>query len=271
MLDELIEFWKKCDLKKPPFVHPGDWDIINSQKPGLVQGIPSNYARFVERPEFTENKLHLHLVPQPYAGNLKNAEIVILLINPGLGYTDYWGESEIPSFRERLEDNLLQRHDDSSDFPFMWLDPSLCWHGGFIWWEKKLQEVINTIAIKRFDGNYRAALSAVSKKIASVELVPYHSFSFGAHSLINRLPSVRLMHDFVRKQLVPKAIGRKLTLIVTRQVKTWSLPSGHEHIKTYSGGQSRSASLTSKSPGGQVILRAFGISADESTPLETDD
>ena len=270
MLSELISFWNKCDLDKPPFLHPDDRDLINRRRPSIVQQSPSNFDEFIERPEFSEKHLHFNLIPQPYGGDLKNARIVILLINPGLGFTDYWGEVR-PEFRMRLANNLHQNFDQTPDFPFPWLDPSLCWHGGFVWWEKKLREVANAIAMKKFEGNYRLALSALSKTIASVELVPYHSFSFGAHSLINQLPSVSLMLRFVQEHLKPRSLNGSVKLIATRQVKSWGLEDDDKNIFCYGAGQSRTASLTSRSKGGMAILRAFGIAPSEAAPLDLDD
>ena len=224
----------------------------------LPESIPQDFESFIAVSRFDDWRMHLRLLPQPYGGDLRKAEIFILLLNPGLGYTDYWGESRMESFRKRLESNLRQDL-EGIEFPFLWLDPELCWHGGFVWWEKKLREVINVIARERFNGRYIDALRDVSKKLASLELLPYHSFSFGAHRLIDELPSVKVIREFVRGKLVQEAKSGKKTLIVTRQQNAWNLPTREKNIIIYTGGHTRGASLGTNSEGGKAILRHYGI------------
>jgi hypothetical protein len=262
MLESLVSFWRECDLNKPPFLHPYDRVEILKRDPSIIHQTPLDFGGFARKPGFSDQNLHLNLIPQPYGGDLKNAEVFILLINPGLGFTDYWGEEAVSGFRDRLKNNLHQNFIANQEFRFPWLDPTLCWHGGFVWWEKKLRDVIRIIAEKRFDNNYYHALSAVSTKIASIELVPYHSFSFGAHSLIKHLRSVELVKQFVKGHLAVKAQDGAATLIVTRQVETWGLQHDNKNIFCYSPGQSRTASLTANSDGGKAILRRFDIHFD---------
>jgi len=113
MPEKLIEFWKRCDLAGPDLAHPDDLVLLKREGTELIQNIPEDLNSFLQGPQFADPRLHLKLVPQPYAGDLGNARIVVLLLNPGLGYTDYWGEMNKTGFRERLEKNLLQSFDDS--------------------------------------------------------------------------------------------------------------------------------------------------------------
>src|SRR6185295_11273508 len=103
-----------------------------------------------------------------------------------------------------LRMNLSQSF-EGVEFPFLWLDPEFCWHGGFVWWEKKLREVITLIAAERFKGRYLDALRNLSTRLAHIELVPYHSPSFRGHALINDLPSVNAARRFVQDALVSAA------------------------------------------------------------------
>jgi hypothetical protein len=197
-------------------------------------------------------------LPVPYIGNLNQADILIFLLNPGFTYSDYWAESKMPGFRVRLERNLQQSFEET-EFPFLYLDPEFCWHPGFIWWEKKLRDVITDIAKQYFNGKYRAALRDLSRRLACLELVPYHSASFGDHALIEQLPSVQVVRQFVRDTLVPDANAHKRTLIVTRQVKVWGLPTNTKNTVVYEGGHTRGASLSVKSSGGDAILKRYSF------------
>jgi hypothetical protein len=258
MPSNLIKFWRNCPIDSKLLAHPEDLNLLTRRGAVLPESMPQSFESFIAAPRFDDWRMHLKLLPQPYAGDLRKAEIFILLLNPGLGYTDYWGESRMKSFRRQLENNLRQEL-EGIEFPFLWLNPEFCWHGGFVWWEKKLRDVASLIASEKFNGRYIDALRDLSTKIASLELLPYHSFSFGAHGLIEELPSVNVMREFVRERLALEAKSGKKTLIVTRQQKAWDLPAKEENIIIYTGGHTRGASLSTNSEGGKAILRRHGI------------
>jgi hypothetical protein len=262
MPNDLIEFWQQYALKEAPFAHPADLPILRVSSRWIEADAP-NFEAYIAGPRFAnpdDDRLHLSLMPVPYIGDLRNAEIVILLLNPGFEYSDYWAETNAPDFRKRLVENLRQSFEDV-EFPFIFLDPQFCWHSGFMWWEKKLREVIRKIAAHRFNGDYREVLRSLSSNLACIELVPYHSSSFGEHRLIERLPSVRAARQFVSDGLMAGATAGKRTVIVTRQVKTWGLKpeSGNNNLVIYEGGHTRGASLGPNSSGGKAILRRYGI------------
>lgn len=262
MPGELIDFWRRCELASAPFAHPEDLPILRQKDGRFIDAEPVSFDSFIAGPrfgDFDDHRLHLSLLPVPYGGNLSRAEIVILLLNPGFSYTDYWAETNMPAFRQRRKDTLRQSF-KGIEFPFLGLDPQFCWHSGFEWWEKKLRAVITDIADKEFKGRYFEALRDFSQKVACVELIPYHSSSFRAHALTDQLPSAKMVRKFVRETLVPAANAGKRTLIVTRQAEAWGLPSGTKNVVIYKGGETRGASLSPNSRGGKAILRHYGIS-----------
>jgi len=259
-IDEFISFWRRCDLNARPCAHPDDWPILRQYGGQYIDEKPKGFNEFVASSRFgnfQDNRLHLSLLPSPYCGDLRTADIVVLLLNPGLGLTDYYSETCMPQFRHQLQKMLAQDF-TGMEFPFVFLDPKYCWHGGFHWWEQKLRDVTTIIARKKFHGRYLDALRSMSKRLASLELIPYHSSSFNAHRLIKKLPSVRAAKQFVRRTL--KEIRDEKTIIVTRQVKSWELPGDTPNLIIYEGGHTRGASLGSKSRGGQAILERYGIS-----------
>lgn len=172
----------------------------------------------------------------PYAGNLERADFVILLLNPGFSYTDYWGRDTCAYFQSRILFNLTQ-HFDKKDDGFRTWTPSSAGTVVFVWWEKKLRELVQEIVRSKFDGNYRGALQ-FSHRIASIELIPYHSSSFHDHGVIELLPSVAKVRAFVRDKLVPEALNDEKTIFVTRQAKAWGLTVG-KNIVVYDGGHTR--------------------------------
>jgi hypothetical protein len=264
MPSDLINFWRRCNLTKPPFAHPDDLPFLRRYGGRYIDDEPKDFGAFISGSrfgDFTDKRFHLSLLPVPYGGNLRAADIVLLLLNPGFSFTDYYAETHMPEFRRRLEQTLAQDFEDT-EFPFVWLDPKYCWHGGFGWWEGKLREVITIIAKEKFKGRYFDALRDVSKRLAHVELVPYHSSSFNAHRLIEDLPSVHAARRFAQEALVQAANRGDKTIIVTRQAASWRLPQGTHNLVVYEGGHTRGASLGAKTGGGQAILGRYGISGN---------
>jgi hypothetical protein len=260
--NQLVEFWTRCSLNASPFAHPDDLPTLRAAGGRHVDEETWTFDAYVGGPrfgDFEDHRLHLGLLPQPYAGDLARADIVVLLLNPGFSHSDYFGESRMAAFRRRLEANLRQSF-EGVDFPFLWLDPEFCWHGGFWWWERKLREVATVIAHERFGGRYLDALRSLADRLAQVELVPYHSPSFRAHALIERLPSAEAARAFVRGELLPAARSGGRTIIVTRRVASWGLPQSGRGLVVYKGDQPRGASLGPTTAGGRAILRRYGIS-----------
>ncbi|MGQ3684573.1 MAG: hypothetical protein ACUBOA_06115 [Candidatus Loosdrechtia sp.] len=104
-------------------------------------------------------------------------------------------------------------------------------------------------------------MSTLSKRLVCLELMPYHSKSFGTGSLLNKLPSVKAMRNYVVDVVIRKAMADKAIIIATRQVKMWRLPE-HKNIVMYEGGETRSAHLTISSRGGQAIAKNLEIEID---------
>lgn len=184
------------------------------------------------------------------------------MLNPGLQYADYWAEFKVPGFRSTLLRNLHQDFSNTS-YPFFYLDPALCWHPGFIWWESKLRDVAKAITKdRRGKRSYREALEFLAQRVACIELFPYHSASFRNHNLLEKLPSVSCAKSFVQKlsELDSSPEGR--TIIVTRQVSQWGLKKKENNNSPilYSAAEARGASLSTTVKGGKAILRQLGLS-----------
>lgn len=264
MPSELIEFWQRFNPSNAPFAHPDDWSVLQKNGGQHIHREPQDFDDFVSGQQFgdfSDTKLHLSLFPVPYGGNLRAAEIVILLLNPGFSFSDYYAETRMPAFRSRLEGMLAQNF-ERIDFPFLWLDPEYCWHAGFVWWERNLRDVVVLIAETKFGGRYLDALRDISRRLAYVELVPYHSRSFKAHRLIQDLPSVKAARRFAQNGLTEAANKGDKTIIITRQEREWGIPEVTLNLVVYKGGLTRGASLGPNTPGGKKILDCYGIAAN---------
>ncbi len=258
---DIVEFWNRLPLGSPPFIHPDDRPILerNRQTFSDTKLDFDNFVKSERFGAFEDHRFHLSLLPVPYIGNLIKADIFILLLNPGFDFIDYFAEWRMAEFKSSLEKNLRQDF-GSANFPFLYLNPEFCWHGGFTWWEQKFRDVATKIAEEKFRGRYLDAIRDLAHRVAAIELIPYHSISFRQHSLISLLQSSRRAQEFARNTLVPRAHEGSTTIIVTRQHKEWGIESRTgRNIVIYTGGLTRGASLGRKTLGGKAILARYGI------------
>jgi hypothetical protein len=266
-VNSLAEFWRAMPLDGPPYIHPKDKEGLSDKeldsyfdtKEGLV-----DFDSFVRSRRFgdrNDNRFYTSLLPGPYAGSIERADIFILMLNPGFEYVDYFAEyrdeyhgtTEFKAIRSKTNRQEL----GDVGFPFFYLNPEFCWHSGFMYWERKLRPILETIANDEKCGGYFGALKAMSQRFATLQLVPYHSRGFSAGSLITKLPSTKVMIEYVKDQLVPSAKRGEKTLIVTRKAKEWGIEAAPPNIVVYGRNQARGAHLGPDSDGGQAILRQF--------------
>lgn len=256
---DLIKAWRSWHPEAAPFILDADRVAFDGGRgtPGTV--IHQSWREAREAPDFAapgDPRFHLGLLPMPFLGDLLRAEVYILLLNPGLGPGDYFGEYEVPEYREALLANQRQPPSDEP-IPFHFLDDRFAWSGGFRYWNKKLGGVIAELA-GDWGVPFAAARSRLARSIACIELCPYHSATFKASGRwVRELPSARLARDFVRTVVMPRAENGDAIVIVTRSVKRWGLPE-HAAVLTYSGGQARGASLSPASTGGMAIIDRLG-------------
>jgi len=256
-LHNLISSWRKLDFSQPPFVLAGDRGKI----PGRLLGKFTSYKDFYQSSYFGTRKsktlLHLGLTPVPYSGNLFEAKIYLLMLNPGFSAHDYLSEEKDDSFKRALQDSLRQEN-QSPEYPMSKLNPQFSWHGGFIYWTTKLNDVLqNLVAQKGID--YRQALSIVSKNLCIIQCLPYHSSKFGlSEKVIQSLESTRLIKQFVIEHILPSTEGdNPKTLIVLRKNSFWGVKESNPNIIVYNEREARAAHLSKTSRGGKKIAEAL--------------
>jgi len=235
-VESFLKFWGRFKPQSPPYVHPDD-------------------ANFPHLAVFEHS-----LLPIPFIGDLRKAEAVILMLNPGLDAEDIAWEKK-PAFRTAVERNLSQVFPNGA-FPFFYLDPQFREHPGAGYWAKsrripgnrdqqKLLSVIQELA--RRDGICEAAARAhVACKVAVVQLVPYHSAELRRRDVFGNLSSVCQARAFVHD-----LVGEESKLVIAaRSVRKWGFagPQSGEHLVVYHPAQGKAASLTTRSEGGRALL-----------------
>jgi hypothetical protein len=166
-------------------------------------------------------EFHLGLMPMPYLGNLREARVFLLSLNPGIGAHDYFGEHQVKEYAMELRRNLRQEED--ARFPF--LLPAHSWHGGAAYWSPRLRGILNAVSeISKL--SLADATAHCARRIAVLELVPYHSTTFEMTAAqVNKLESARLARAFVFGELLPRQSRGECKVIVLRARQHW-LPAG---------------------------------------------
>lgn len=250
--DYWSDFFDYCT--KPPYIHRDDLPFFHER---YSKGKPDAWERldfkgFIrsERLCANDSDFHFSLLPAPYVGNLAKADVFILLLNPGFSPGDYFAEYEQTDFKKALKQNLKQEF-LGVEYPFLYLDPQFCWHPGYRWWEGKLRKIVQAVAEKRDIRNYPLALRAVSRRIASIEVVPYHSRRFGDGKLLTKLGSALSARAWVSGYLIPRALEGKLVVVATHK---WHLKNRHNSVVCLGRFQARAASLAPKTEAGKLVL-----------------
>jgi hypothetical protein len=257
-VERLKHFWAAMPCDLGPFVHPDDksW-MLDAKLAGRVRStVPTTPDEWVEESRTT--RVQLSLFPVPFLGDLKRADIIICLLNPGLEAGDFYAELRMPDFRSTIARSLRQDFRAAERYPFFFLDPQWCWTGGYRWWMKKLGDVIMRIS-EHDMCSFDDATSLLARRIATVELFPYHSARFDMHGALAKLPSCAEAREFVHQCIDdPDKV-----VVVTRQVRAWQLPerdTDRPNLIVYADGQERGAHMSPNSAGGRAILTKLGIS-----------
>ena len=250
---QLLREWCEFALDGAPFAFAQDIEVLCEKRSVTV----TSWRAYSEAADFgagKDQRFHLGLYPLPFIGNLERAKVVLLLLNPGLGADDYYGEYEVAGFRDRLRANI--RQDVTTKYPFFLLDPDLAWHSGYTWWHGRLQEIISELS-RAWTVSHAEARKRVAHEIAALELVPYHSASYGlAPSAQSRLHSATLARKYCDEVLVPRCADGNVTLIVTRRVKDWGVDAGKGAV-IYEKSEPRAALIGPQSRGGRRMLEAL--------------
>lgn len=255
MNSNLIEFWKQLDQDTFPRIHREDFAILKNH-PDLLSTFKT-WSSFVKEHDWTQDqerrKLQTSLVPVPYVGNLENAKIYVLMLNPGFLPICHWAESHNTTLTDGLWQNLYQTTDE-----FLFLNPDFAWHPGFTYWSSRFQKTLQQIMLKK-SCSYQEALRFLSCSVANVQMVPYASNNFALSSQItNALPSVVQVKKFVRDVLLPNAEAENKIIIVARQNKSWALPS-HPAILDVKGPLVRSARFEGNTEILERIWQGLGV------------
>jgi hypothetical protein len=213
----LTEFWNEYNEVAHPFLHPQDAEYMEQHGGWQTWGHGGDMWDHLNVPlGGNDRRFHFSLQPLPFVGDLKKADVVFLMLNPRLVWSEYHANKDL-GYRTAI-DRTMRQDFGGCEFPFLWLDPELSWSDGFVYWEGRLRQVLQAVAGVRFDGVYREALQEASTRIALVELVPYYSVNFPPRS--ESLPSATVARA-AAQLLAERARGGQAMLVIRGGGEVW--------------------------------------------------
>lgn len=123
-----------------------------------------------------DDYFHLSLSPVPYMGNLRTADVFLLMINPSAGYADYITDAQ-PAFCQALSATRKQ-HFHAHERTCLALNPEYCESSWFSYYEKLFKPALLKCAGET-GWSYLRSLEELSRRLAILELVPYYSARAG--------------------------------------------------------------------------------------------
>ena len=206
-LNSLIEHWRLFEQSDDSFVHRRD-------RPFQERGLDA---------------VHTDIAPYPFVGNLRRADVWLLMLNSKLGPNDVREEGEEP-YHTLFWRNLKQDFSDQ-EYPLISLDPSLEGTGTYQYYNRTrgLAALIKALS-DRANITLFEARRMLSQRLAIVELLPYRSSTFPRN--LRQLPSVNLARAAAREAALTKL------LVVPWGIEAWGLQSGpsvlHRPARTFS-------------------------------------
>src|SRR5262245_2443647 len=81
------------------------------------------------------------------------------------------------------------------------------------------------------DSPLRPVLKTIAKRIAFIQAFPYHSKSFGAQRILEKMPSLNEPRSFVNDELLQRArSGDALIIVLRGGEKLWGIKRGHPNV-----------------------------------------
>jgi len=158
-----------------------------------------------------EKALHIGLPLAPFAGNLKTAKLILLLMNPGVAPSNYF---ILNSYDGDLYKSLSHILNPS------YMNPERAWSAGYGYGIKRWKKVLDELYKKT--GNMNLALETLRNGVAVLQYSPYPS-KIGDWSIFNQLET-SLYSKFAAQILMDE----KKIVVCGRGARQWELTSKYK-------------------------------------------
>lgn len=199
--------------------------LLDSKKYPPVDKVDDDANEKTKKAAKEKYKLRLNVYPQHFVGDIDNAKIIILSLNPGYS-TEYYDAYKNSTYYEQIiKENLEMKQPffhafelaNESDLGY-WGNKMKCWVEGYD--KKDNEELIDS-------------LKKITKDIALAEFFPYHSISYngmydklgkGTSPNSNRkikdyLPTQKFLFEKIKKRIDDK--NDEVIIILTRSFAKW--------------------------------------------------
>lgn len=199
--------------------------LLNSKKYPPVDKVDDDANGKIKKAAKEKYKLRLNVYPQHFVGDIDNAKIIILSLNPGYSTEYYDAYKNSTNYEQIIKENLEMKQPffhafelaNESDLGY-WGNKMKCWVEGYD--KKDNEELIES-------------LKKITENIALAEFFPYHSISYngmydrlgeGTSSNSNRkikdyLPTQKFLFKKIKKRIDDK--NDELIIILTRSFAKW--------------------------------------------------
>lgn len=239
----LIQGWQN----RTKNLFPGD-NIIQDEEYSVNLTSPEEYILSELFNDPNDNKYHIGLSPLPFLGNLAQASVFILTLNPGLHVSDYFTETH-PVFQAHLDANFNQTL-NPTEYPLFFLNPALGFHAGFTYWNRFLKvtrEALHT----RLKHPRNEVQKFLAREIAVLEFIPYHARRGPkTNKSIKSMPSVKAVTAYARNILEPRALNEEILILNVRRVQDWGLKTGRNILTNFT----QTVSLDPEGSNGKKLL-----------------
>ena len=178
--------------------------------------------------------LHLDIYPQHFVGDLKNAEIIILSLNPG-----YKPEYKDAYKKEKGYEDIIRNNLEMKNSRFHALD--LATEDELGYWGKRLKFLVDDNNSKSKKKYILDSLKRIAQNIALAEFFPYHSESYNDWfdkiptkvkiDTEEYLPSQKFLFTEIKKRIKKKDV----IIILARAFRKWyeAIPELKDYEKCY--------------------------------------
>ena len=150
-------------------------------------------------------KIHTHIHPSHYTGNILKAKVILLATNPGYNKKEESSLYKNPVFHKEVFDNLTFQNESMLSADIERRNQSSYWHN-------KLKRLI-----------YETNFDTVSEYVAKIQFFPYHSVKYRSipkkHFIKHELPY--LNSQLFGFEIIKDAIEKGKLIIVLRSKKEW--------------------------------------------------
>lgn len=227
--NDLLKFWDEAVRTGSDYIHKNDKKVIRaiqkkskSKEELIFNKVNSDFTlKELKKLEGQTTLIHSQLYPSPYAGNILKARIYYLTGNPGYEHGDYSNNGPTKVLKTELELNLKQQT-PSNKYPFFPLNPKFAFSGGYRYWTDRLS-ILEKWMVENKKYSEIDAHKWLSKNFAVLELTGNSSKNM-ERSIIEKLPSRKLMIRFFFDYVLPRAKRGQCIIVLARSRSLWLDP-----------------------------------------------